>query len=765
MTFDLMKEPLRKDEKMRVRVKRVVAIVLAASLALAGAVAGVWGAAAAESETLTSTLLDEDYSLKHVVNGNNLFLGVIGTDSRGRKYYCIQTSRIADFRITGSSPITGADAARLAWLLDRYSDSRDARIHAALALLAHDHHDEDPAEWRVDRQALMQRYPDVESRARSLWDESESLAPMTVAVRNEYDDASRSGRVVVSVKNVNGGEIAGVPYRLSMDGEAAFDAGGSSLTDVSGRSDGHRWVARGRGGVSVSVVVETRRLDRVLSAQNLVRVGGAASISAATRFEVRRDFVPTIATVVPRRVMDIGAEVVDMVTADVADGEGTWKPGLRLDARGWFFDGLSADAADEEIRPDAGEDAAAFLERLADRGLRPSAYATASFTAPGQTVEAHALTSPDGGEVYRTARPGIGTWVWAFSRESLSREAREYVLKDVVSPFMDQAETVSVRSTVQVESVVTEHTALQGAELGDTITVAGFPDDHGDFSGDASLGLKADNPHATVSVWWAGDGENHANDERYRPEGDDVPQEDANHRLVGTWTYAARNGVIRVGGGAPDVDGRAVTITARDPGWYVFVWSFTGDDRVAPASSSYGDAWERVRVWPAPESPDISEPIGIVTSVEPDLVYVGEFFHDRATVTGDVPGDATVEFTAYEAVDDGVEPGSSGKLLDAVAVPIRCEYDNGGCVAVSPQVRSSREGLVYWRAAVVSKDGDVLASHDLGVPGEVVTVKRKAENPVLAKTGSSIYAVTAVVVAMGFLGVAVLVTVIRARRR
>ena len=106
MTFDLMKEPLRKDEKMRVRVKRVVAIVLAASLALAGAVAGVWGAAAAESETLTSTLLDEDYSLKHVVNGNNLFLGVIGTDSRGRKYYCIQTSRIADFRITGSSPIT-----------------------------------------------------------------------------------------------------------------------------------------------------------------------------------------------------------------------------------------------------------------------------------------------------------------------------------------------------------------------------------------------------------------------------------------------------------------------------------------------------------------------------------------------------------------------------------------------------------------------------------------------------------------------------------
>ena len=144
---------------------------------------------------------------------------------------------------------------------------------------------------------------------------------------------------------------------------------------------------------------------------------------------------------------------------------------------------------------------------------------------------------------------------------------------------------------------------------------------------------------------------------------------------------------------------------------------------------------------------------------------MGEFFHDRATVTGDVPGDATVEFTAYEAVDDGVEPGSSGKLLDAVAVPIRCGGDDGGCVAVSPQVRSSREGLVYWRAAVVSKDGDVLASHDLGVPGEVVTVRRKAENPALAKTGSSIYAVTAVVVAMGLLGVAALVTVIRARRR
>ena len=133
--------------------------------------------------------------------------------------------------------------------------------------------------------------------------------------------------------------------------------------------------------------------------------------------------------------------------------------------------------------------------------------------------------------------------MWAFEVEKLSDTARQYIGKDVVSGFLEYTETNSNRARVSVESTVTEHTGVVGSELSDTITVDGFPDDHGSFDGNVKLGIGADRAMAQVSVWWAGDPNDSAGDEAYRPQGETPPAEDSNHRLIGVWIIRRSTGV------------------------------------------------------------------------------------------------------------------------------------------------------------------------------------------------------------------------------
>ena len=216
-----------------------------------------------------------------------------------------------------------------------------------------------------------------------------------------------------------------------------------------------------------------------------------------------------------------------------------------------------------------------------------------------------------------------------------------------------------------------------------------------------------------------------------------------------------------MGGGAPDAHGEAVRITAEQHGWYVFVYSFAGDDRVMPVTSAYNDGWERTRVneYDTPERPVIT------TQVDPETVNVGEPFHDTARITGDIPEGSFVVFDAYEAVSEGQEPGGNGKLVDAHRVPV--DHTLPEQVVSSPEVRSDEPGLVYWRAALISGEGDVLATHELGVEGEVVTVEEPVE-PVtpekadpLPQAGSDLLAVFGVAVAALAVGAVMLASIRR----
>lgn len=68
-----------------------------------------------------------------------------------------------------------------------------------------------------------------------------------------------------------------------------------------------------------------------------------------------------------------------------------------------------------------------------------------------------------------------------------SKQAQEYLIGDWISPFMEAAESNTSRRKLEVMSTVTEHSADIGAELSDTITVSGFPADHGSMPATKSM--------------------------------------------------------------------------------------------------------------------------------------------------------------------------------------------------------------------------------------------------------------------------------------
>ena len=609
------------------RIRRCMAALLAM---LATAAACAIGLAPAASAGTLAAPPDGTY-LTYTVDGRELWVGAIGQDTEGRLVYCMEAGKDAQYDYSDELDVAdSAQAARVAWLVDRYRATRDAHTQAAIGLLVHDAFDGNPAEWARHRASIEAQYPTLDARARELDREAAANAPEGVDVGVNVVDGIRSGWVDAHILNGDQGAVVGVAYRAVIEGPAQFvDEDGAPLgTSVSGVSQEqavrHHWVATGRGEVKVNVEYDRHRLQQLVSEQDYIRYGGKDTVSnVGVTFQVRKDFTPSLSTVAVEKIVDAGRPVSDEVTSGVSGDDSHWPAGLELVAEGYYFDDIPAKRLVDRMSPKDGESVEDFLARVERRGYTPAAYGEAAFTDVGQTRVVTAHTAA--GEEYLTPeRGGVGTWVWAFDATDQSAQAREYVLADAVSGFLEAAETGSNRSKLDVESSATEHSAVVGSHLSDVITVSGFPDDHGLFAGDEEYGIGADEPLAQVSVWWSGDPENPDNDDAYAPQGADPPQEDAHHKLIGTWDYPAANGRIRVGGGSEDAHGEAVNIIAETHGWYVFVYSFGGDDRVEAAASRYDDRWEHTRVTgeepeepeepETPEEPEEPEPLPVTGS-------------------------------------------------------------------------------------------------------------------------------------------------------
>ena len=116
----------------------------------------------------------------------------------------------------------------------------------------------------------------------------------------------------------------------------------------------------------------------------------------------------------------------------------------------------------------------------------------------------------------------------------------------------------------------------------------------------------------------------------------------------------------------------------------------------------------------------------ITTQVTKSAVKPGEEFADKATITGTIGRGSYVTFDADEPVP-GDPDTNAGKLVDSARVNITDEQADKSGVAditvTSPKTKTDDAGAVYWKASLWSRNGALLATHDLGLPPETTFVQ------------------------------------------
>lgn len=303
---------------------------------------------------------------------------------------------------------------------------------------------------------------------------------------------------------------------------------------------------------------------------------------------------------------------------------------------------------------------------------------------------------------------GFVTWVWEVKKSSQPEWVRDYLAAGWTDEYGISVETTSVRWPVTVTSLVREYNVHPGGRAFDVITVTGFPANHGDFTGDGYWGADVDELHHTVYGPFASDAELT----------DDLDLTGA--PVLTALTTPARNGVYKLG--YTDED----KIVPTEPGFYVFVTTFTGDDRVQPYASSPADVLERFYVPPT----NTEVPVSVVTQATPEA-FVGEPFSDTALVQGTkIPDGSYLVFRAY-----GPHPADPGAVCESPfyeseEIPITQAgvYRSGTTTVTEP-------GNVYWVESLYNADGEIIAEGVCGAPGETTVVKEQPEE-LIVKTNA-----------------------------
>lgn len=299
---------------------------------------------------------------------------------------------------------------------------------------------------------------------------------------------------------------------------------------------------------------------------------------------------------------------------------------------------------------------------------------------------------------------GFVTWVWEMRLDAQPEQYRDYLADSWVDNYGIPPESTSVRHPGSVTSEVREYNVHPNGRAFDEILVSGFPEDHGDFAGDGYWGADLDQITHTV----------------YGPFDTDAVLTDeldlTSAPVLTSITTPARNGLWRIG--YTDAD----RIQPTEPGYYVIVSSFDGDDRVQPYRSSPADVLERFYV-PPPPVPGAD--VQVKTKAQPEA-YVGEDFSDTATVTGEnIPDGAYLVFRAYGPFEEPPADGEAGEpffVSEKIAVTGPGDYESG-------TTRVDRAGLVFWVETLYTSDGGILAEGYLGAPDETTIVRAKPETP------------------------------------
>ena len=316
-------------------------------------------------------------------------------------------------------------------------------------------------------------------------------------------------------------------------------------------------------------------------------------------------------------------------------------------------------------------------------GAVPIGTAQVTATGPGG-YESPEITLPDAGFV---------TWVWKVKKASQPEWVRPYIASDWQDDYGINIESHSVRWPLTITSEVREYNVHKNGRAFDRITVTGFPENHPEFAGDGYWGPDTKELTHTVYGPFATDAEL----------ADDLDLDDA--PVLTTITTPAANGVYDIG--YTDED----RIQPEDPGYYVIVTRFAGDDRVQPFTSSPADIWERFFV------PGDEQPVTVITQATP-AAGVSEEFDDAALVQGSkIPDGAYLVFRAYGPHAPDAEPVCEAPFFTSEKIPV-----TQAGIYRSGKTSVQQAGHVYWVETLYDQDGEAIAEGRCGAPGETTVV-------------------------------------------
>lgn len=631
----------------------------------------------------------------------------------GKLAWCVEAGKVSSRPAAYSGFI---DNAQLSAALSLYEGVGTADSRAALALLVHEKADIGP-EWAQWVNDVQNAYPAVRELADTYWADAAAYADNYTI--NSSDPVTNDGGKTYTVSDItirSASAVDGykVTAAISDDSPAVFDDGSKSKTVDSGGSLTVKTTGAGAihlnysasglpGNSAMPTYRESERLQTMLVSPSPADATGETVISSKMK--------PTITTVADNQVVKPGDPMIDNVTLSLADNDQwvTDKDGgkITITANGTLYgpfvgpmeqsDQVPADA------PVAGHENIVFDE---------------------------AGTKSTTGEV-KASGAGFYTWVWKIDSSSY--------YEGYQTQFAEYQESSVVKHEIKHESKSREYTVQPGTQAFDQITIDSLPDNHGQFAGTKS-GWKADQGTAHVTVYGPMEAE---------PTTAEVP---ADAPVFKRFDIEAKNGVFQIG----DDEATKVAVPEDGYGHYVFVYSFDGDDRVAPFHSAFNDKDEQFFV-PSPK-------MNITTQATPTIKY-GEKAHDTALVSGTLPkSGANLSFKAYRAEKDAngnpvCQPSNEAFSTTYGKITSAGSFE-------SEETVFDRPGDYYWVETLIDDSGAVLHSGECGLPNETTTVieenKPAQATTALARTGADILPFVGVGILL--VGVAAGVIVVRRRR-
>lgn len=422
---------------------------------------------------------------------------------------------------------------------------------------------------------------------------------------------------------------------------------------------------------------------------------------------------------------------------------------------GYLFKGTK-DTFKKQIAPDAKEPVADYVNRLKKMAGEP--IATASLFTAGfgksYTVSSGIQSPADGTYV---------NWVWTVTQAdqpTYQVDGKTYhsaiLIRDFAEPFGLPGQTSGLpkeQTPVTVTSKASKPTVTAGTEIHDTLHIKGLPADFGQFKGiPDNPNMLPDATRFKVDVWWY----DQPFDEKYNGvviENGVIPvmQEDEHHKKVASNEYDLLplikdrkdfdgNLDFQVYGkdGIPTINGDHPVVKASKAGYYVFV-ALMDYDRIGTPRIRWVNSDNKKILWTSPndkaETVEVKEiPPTLTTKVSSSTVYQGGVFHDTATLTGTIPEGSYLEFTAYQP-QSGKFDQSKAKPLSGFPQRISLTPEQTAAASTRKGIQVSSNGTstttagnVYWQATLKDKDDNVLATHEVGIPDETVTVKERIGN-------------------------------------